>query len=183
MKINYYEIFRNKLIEAEETVIQNKSNLEKIFEGSKKISSVLVELLTTEKSLNKEAIEQIRNVVSDIKCISYKPTTFRVVIPNGNFFDMKYNPSPLEIQYPEDYKPMDSFIIDVSGKRYSIGNRSEFEQCLDSINILLSTNPVTKPVEPETPAEEPAPEETPEEAPEEAPEGPPEEKPEEKPKA
>jgi hypothetical protein len=177
MKLNYYEIFRNKLIEAEETVIQNKSTLEKILENSKKISSVLVELLTTEKSLTPEAIEQIRNTVSDIKCISYKPTTFRVVIPNGNYFDMKYNPTPLELQYPEDYNPMDSFVITASGKKYYIGNKSEFEQCLDSINILLSTNPVTKAVEPETPTEEtPAEEPTaPEEettSPEEKPEKP-----------
>lgn len=178
MKINYYEIFKSKLSEAEvKTDIQNESNLEKILKSSKKITSVLVELLTTQKHLNDEAKEQIRNVVSDIKCISYKPTTFRVVIPNGNYFDMKYDPTPLEIQYPEDYRPWDSFTIAVSGKKYSIANRSEYEQCLDYINQLLSTNPITKPTPPET-----APEEAPAEAPPEGetpPEGeaPPEEQP------
>jgi hypothetical protein len=182
MKPNYYEIFKHKLLEAEEkTDIQNESNLEKILKSSKKLTAVLVDLLTTQKHLNDEAKEQIRNVVSDIKCISYKPTTFRVVIPNGNYFDMKYDPTPLELRYPEDYKPQDSFTILVSGKKYNIANRSEYEQCLDYINVLLSTNPIAKAVskeEPpaeEPPAEDQAPDETAPEAPPEGEDVPPEE--------
>jgi hypothetical protein len=154
MKPNYYYIFQNKLLEAAEvTPVENESNLDKILNKSPKVTSVLVKLLTSKGSKNEAAVEQIRNTVSDIRCISYKPTTFRVVIPNGNYFDLKYNPTPNELKYPEDFTPADAFQVIVSGKKYDIANKSEYEQALDYINNLLKTNPITK--EPE-PGEEPA---------------------------
>jgi hypothetical protein len=174
MKPNYYQIFQYKLLEAAEiTPVETESNLEKVLSKSPKVTNVLLKLLTTQKSKNDKSLEQIRNTVSDIRCISYKPTTFRVVIPNGNYFDIKYDPTPLELNYPEDFSPSDSFQVIVSGKKYSISNRSEYEQALDYINILLKTNPITKEPEPDA---EPAAGETPPEG--EAPpedEAPPEE--------
>lgn len=171
MKLNYYQIFRDKLVEeAEITPVETESNLEKILAKSPKITSVLLKLLTSQKSKNDTSLDQIRDTVSDIRCISYKPTTFRVVIPNGNYFDIKYDPTPVELNYPEDFNPADSFQVLVSGKKYSIANRSEYEQALDYINILLKTNPITKEPEPDeepTPAETSPGEETPPE--EEAP--------------
>ena len=174
MKPNFFENFRYKFLfeEAEITPVETQSNLEKVLDKSPKVTSVLIKLLTGENKRNEQAIEQIRNTVSDIRCISYKPTTFRVVIPNGNYFDLKYNPTPLELNYPEDYQPSDLFQVEVSGKKFGLGNRSEFEQAMDYINILLKTSPITKEPEPD---EEPAPaeeepaggEETPPETPEE----------------
>jgi len=164
MKTNFYEIFRKKLIEQEgdeeiSTKVENESTIEKVLRKSKKIPEVLTKLLTTEQSYNEEAKNQIREVVSDLRCIAYKPTTFRVVIPNGNYFDLKYDPTPLEVEYPEDYNVSDSFTVLVSGKKYNIVNKSELEQCLDYIGILLKTKPVTKEPEPE---EAPGAPETPE---------------------
>jgi hypothetical protein len=160
MKPNYYHIFKLKLKEEEVvTPIENESNLEKILEKPNKVSKVLALLLTTQKSLNDEAKTQLREVVSDIKCISYKPTTFRVVIPNGNYFDLKYDPTPLNIQYPDDFQPKDSFTVIVSGKKFHIANNSELDSAIDYINILLSTSPIGK--EPEPGAEPAAGPETP----------------------
>jgi len=160
MKPNYYHIFKLKLKEEEVvTPIENESNLEKILEKPNKVSKVLALLLTTQKSLNDEAKTQLREVVSDIKCISYKPTTFRVVIPNGNYFDLKYDPTPLNIQYPDDFQPKDSFTVIVSGKKFHIANNSELDSAIDYINILLSTSPIGK--EPEPGAEPAAEPETP----------------------
>ena len=172
MKPNFFENFRYKYLfeEAEITPVETQSNLEKILDKSPKITSVLIKLLTGENSKNDQALEQIRNTVSDIRCISYKPTTFRVVIPNGNYFDIKYMPTPLELDYPEDYSPTDAFQVLVSGKKFNIGNRSEYEEAMDYINILLKTAPITKEPEPEgEPAETAPEEETPpaEETPEE----------------
>jgi hypothetical protein len=157
MKPNYYHIFKLKLKEEEVvTPIENESNLEKILEKPNKVSKVLALLLTTQKSLNDEAKTQLREVVSDIKCISYKPTTFRVVIPNGNYFDLKYDPTPLNIQYPDDFQPKDSFTVIVSGKKFHIANNSELDSAIDYINILLSTSPIGKEPEPGSePAAEP----------------------------
>lgn len=157
MKPNYYHIFKLKLKEEEVvTPIENESNLEKILEKPNKVSKVLALLLTTQKSLNDEAKTQLREVVSDIKCISYKPTTFRVVIPNGNYFDLKYDPTPLNIQYPDDFQAKDSFTVIVSGKKFHIANNSELDSAIDYINILLSTSPIGKETEPGAePAAEP----------------------------
>jgi len=174
MKPNFHQIFRYRLAEeAEITPVETESNLDKILNKSPKITSVLLKMLTTGNKKTPDTVDQIRNTVSDIRCISYNPTTFRVVIPNGNFFDIKYNPTPLELDYPEDYEPSDSFQIIASGKKYDIVNKSEYEQALDNINILLSTAPIAKEPEPE---EEPAPAgespetpESPEAAPEEEP--------------
>ena len=160
MKPNYYHIFKLKLKEEEVvTPIENESNLEKILEKPNKISKVLALLLATQNSLNDEAKTQLREVVSDIKCISYKPTTFRVVIPNGNYFDLKYDPTPLNIQYPDDFQSKDSFTVIVSGKKFHLANNSELDSAIDYINILLSTSPIGK--EPEPGAEPAAGPETP----------------------
>jgi hypothetical protein len=155
MKLRFYEIFRNKLWEETEiTPIENESNLEKIISKSPKVTKTLIKLLTTQNKKNEKSIEQLREIISDIRCISYKPTTFRVLLPNGNFFDLKYNPSPLELKYPEDFSESDAFQVVANGKKYDIVNRSEFEQALDQINVLLKTSAITKEPEPE---EEPAP--------------------------
>ena len=184
MKPNFYQIFRHKLTEEEvKTPVENESNLDKILNKSKKITSVLTQLMTTQKKVNQEAKDQLKEVISDIKCISYKPTTFRVVIPNGNFFDLKYDPTPLELQYPNDYQPKDSFTIIVSGKKFNLANNSELESSMEYVNKLLSTQPIGKAPEeapepgeapktgPEAPLEpgeeEAAPEEEPEATPEE----------------
>lgn len=163
MKPRFYEIFRNKvLLEVEITKVENESNLEKIIRKSPKVTNTLIKLLTTQEKKNEKSINQLREVISDIRCISYKPTTFRVVIPNGNFFDLKYNPTPLELNYPEDFKDSDSFQVVANGKKYDIVNRSEFEQALDQLSILLKNNAITKEPSPE---EEPAPAEGGEEPP------------------
>lgn len=153
MKPNFYQIFRYKLIEAAEepeaTNIENESNLEKVLKTSPKLTSVLVKLLTTQGSKNDKALNQIREVIADLKCISYKPTTFRALMANGNFFDIKYDPTPLELKYPEDFSPSDAFQVIVSGKKYNIANKSEYEQALDYINTLLKTKNVSKEPEPD----------------------------------
>jgi hypothetical protein len=187
MKPRFYEIFRNKvLLEVEITKVENESNLEKIIKKSPKVTNTLIKLLTTQEKKSKKSVDQLREVVSDIRCIAYKPTTFRVVIPNGSFFDLKYNPSPLELNYPEDFKDSDFFQVIANGKKYDIVNRSEYEQALDQINILLKNKPITKEPEPEGGEGEAPPEggdETKEldtgEAPPEGEEAPPEEEPKE----
>jgi hypothetical protein len=184
MKPNYHYIFHKRLLaEAEvRTKIETESNLEKILDRSKKITSVLSDLLTSQKNFNEKSKNELREIVADIRFMSYRPTTFRIIFKNGNYFDLKYDPSPLQLKYPGDYEIKDSFLISVSGKKYNLANRSELEQALDYINVLLKTGPILK--EPE-PIQEPgeAPPETPP-SPEEAPpppegeEKPPEETPE-----
>lgn len=180
MKPNYIQIFKKRLVEAEVvTPVESESTLEKVLNQSKKLPKVLTKLLTTEKTYNEQAKKQLRELVSDIRCVSYKPTIFRIVVPTGNFFELKYDPTPMELNNPDEFKPQDSFVVLISGKKYNIANRSEYLQCLDYINQILKTGPITKepeeeqPESPEGGEEAPAPEggeEGTEELPEEEPE-------------
>ena len=140
--LNFHQIFRYKIYEQQ--LEDNESDMEKILAKSKKVTYTLMVLLTTEKEINDTALEQIRDIVTDIKCIAYRPTIFRVVIKNGNYFDLKYDPTPLELLYPGDYKPSDFFNIKILGKKYYLGNNTELESCMDKLDELLSTKPVIK---------------------------------------
>lgn len=122
--------------EAEET------DLEKILSKSRKVTYTLIKLLSTYDNVSQKAKEEIRNLVSDIRCISYKPTTFRVVLSNNNFFDLKYDPTPLQLKYVNDFKPSDLFYVNVLGKKYSLSNKSELEQALDYIQKIQKDNPI-----------------------------------------
>lgn len=176
MKPNYYQIFRYKLWE-EENVIETESDLEKILKKSKKVTGVLAKLLCTSDAVNDKTKDQIRKIVTDIRCISFKPTTFRIALKNGNYFDLRYSPSPNQLENPEDYKPYQSFSVNILGKTYFIGNQSEYEQCIDYIQRQLKTRPlgagneaIPSQQSPEEGPEEKSPEATPpaeEETPEE----------------
>jgi hypothetical protein len=180
MKPNFYSIFRNKLYEEEvRTTIETESNLEKILGKAKKITSVLTELLTSQKDFNEKAKNEIRELVADVRFISYNPTTFKIVLKNGNYFDVRYDPTPIELKYSKDYSPKDSFVVVVSGKKYKLANKSELEQAVDYINTLLSTSPILK--EPE-PIDEPQDGANPPPPEEEGGDTPPEESPEKPPK-
>lgn len=175
MTPNFYYIFQKRLLEQDEIKPDKgaESTLEKVLTKSKKITKVLSILLTSQETYNKIAEKEIREIVGDIRYIAYKPTTFRVVIKNGNYFDIKYDPSPYDLKYNNKENIENSFVVLVSGKKYNIANKSEKEQALDYINQLLKTNPIVKePQEIEEPgAETPPPEgETPPEG-----EAPPEE--------
>ena len=186
MKPNFYHIFRTKLYEQEiKTEIENESTLEKILRKSKKVPAILTNLITSQKKFNEKAKDEIREIVSDVRFISYKPTTFRIVIKNGNYFDLKYDPVPLNTRYPEDFDVKDSFVVLVSGKKYNLANNSEMEQATDYVNNLLKSKPVTKSEEEPAPGGETPPEaagETPPEGGEEAPTPPEEEETPEEPK-
>lgn len=178
MKPNFYSIFRDKLYEEEvRTTIETESTLEKILGKAKKITSVLTELLTSQKDFNEKAKNEIREIVADVRFMSYNPTTFKIVLKNGNYFDIKYDPTPLELKYSKEYSPKDSFVVVVSGKKYRLANKSELEQAIDYINTLLSTSPILKepePIdEPQDGSNPPAGEEGGEAPPEESPENPP----------
>lgn len=182
MSINYFHIFRNKVILAEQEdetpetpenqevqePPQSETDLDKILSKSPKVTYTLVKLLSTYDKVSNKAKEEIKNLVSDVRCISYKPTTFRFILSNGNYFDLKYNPTPLQLKDPSDYVPSDSFQVIILGKKYDISLRSEYEQALDYIQKIQREKAILvkepgeseqqqtsePPQEPETQAEE-----------------------------
>jgi hypothetical protein len=112
------------------------------------LKQVIVDLLT----------DQYEIFVSDIQWVAPKPTTFRVILGNGEPFMLTYTPR--------------SWIAQVEGKKYYLLNLSEEESATEAIARVLAYGQATEtpaegeaagetaPAE-EPAAEEPAPEETP----------------------
>lgn len=143
MTNNHFFNFKKSLHEAEvDTVVEQQSDLEKVLKNSPKVTYTLMRLLTSQTSVNQKAQDEIREIVADIKIISYRPTTFRVIFKNSNYFDLVYDPTPEEVKNEKRYKPIDFFRAVIAGKRYDLSNNSAFEQTLDYIGQALKYNPI-----------------------------------------
>lgn len=113
--------------------------------------------------------DQYEMFISDIQWVAPRPTTFKVILANGQFFYFIYTER--------------SWIAQIEGKKYYLLNINEEEQAADSIARILRYGGKTEPEKAEVPtggeapADEPIPtgEETP--APEGGEETPPAEEP------
>jgi hypothetical protein len=109
------------------------------------LRTVLSKLLTSDKETGLYDDDELNQLLSKIEVVQFKPTTFRVTFKNGNNFSLTYDPSPSQIQ---DIKrkikvsAMTLYYCKISGKRYYLGNRSEYYQCLKYINKLLTEKPI-----------------------------------------
>ena len=109
------------------------------------LKDVIVNLLT----------DQYEIFITDIQWVAPKPTTFRIVLGNGENFLLTYTPR--------------SWVAQVEGKKYYLLNLGEEEQAAESISRMLAYGVTEEKTEAgaegETPAETPAAtEETPAEA-------------------
>ena len=99
--------------------------------------------------------DQFEMFISDIQWVAPRPTTFKIVLANGQFFYFIYTER--------------SWIAQVEGKKYYLLNINEEEQASESIARILRYGGKAEPEKAEvptggeTPADEPAPtgEETP----------------------
>ena len=66
--------------------------------------------------------------VDEVKWIAPKPSTFQVVLQNGEKFFLKWNGAGFEGQ--------------IAGKKYALNYISEFQQALDKLNELLKGGPM-----------------------------------------
>jgi hypothetical protein len=109
------------------------------------LKKVITDLLT----------DQYEMFISDIQWVAPRPTTFKIVLANGQFFYFIYTER--------------SWIAQIEGKKYYLLNINEEEQAADSIARVLRYGSKTEPEKAEvptggeTPADEPIPtgEETP----------------------
>jgi len=113
------------------------------------LKKVITDLLT----------DQYEMFISDIQWVAPRPTTFKIVLANGQFFYLIYTER--------------SWIAQVEGKKYYLLNLNEEEQASESIARILRYSGKAEPEKAEvptggeTPADEPVPagEETPAETP------------------
>jgi hypothetical protein len=106
------------------------------------LKDIIIDLLT----------DQYEIFISDIQWVAPRPTTFRIVLGNGEPFMLTYTPR--------------SWIAQVEGKKYYLLNLSEEESATEAIARVLAYGVTEEKTEAgdegdaaETPAEEPAVEE------------------------
>ena len=114
----YVEVLR----EAEEPAL--KTSTQEILGKFPTVKKTLISLFTNEYD----------EFIEDIKWTVPKPSTFRVVLKNGQSFDLKWTGKGFEAT--------------VEGKGYFLNNVSDYQQALDSINRILRDGPITQGEEP-----------------------------------
>lgn len=106
----YFEVL------SEQNVLRSAS--QEILGKFPTVKRTLVDLLTPEYD----------EFVKEVKWVAPKPSTFEVVLQNGERFYLKWLGK--------------SFSIQVAGKSYDLSKVSEYQQALNRINDLLKTGPI-----------------------------------------
>lgn len=95
---------------------------------------ILGKFPTVKKSLISLFTKEYDEFVEDVKWVAPKPSTFQVVLKNGQSFSLKWMGKGFEAQ--------------VEGKLYYLNNIADYEQALDKINDILKNGPITSGEEP-----------------------------------
>lgn len=82
------------------------------------VKRTLIDLLTPE----------FNEFVKEVKWVAPKPSTFEIVLQNGERFFLKWLGK--------------AFSVQVAGKSYNLGKVSEYQQALNRINDILKTGPI-----------------------------------------
>jgi len=140
MGVKLVRILSKILMEQEES----SSSMDDILNRFKVLRIVLQDLLTSSTEDDYSRLDDLSKLITDIKIIVFKPTTFQIKFKNGSQMNLKYIPTPQELnpEDKDDYKPRDYFQCQITGKKYSLGNRSEYLQALDNIGRILSQAPI-----------------------------------------
>jgi len=101
---------------SEETVLEDATDT--MLEKFPTLKATLVKLMT----------EDFKEFVDTIDWVSPKPTTFRVNLVNGQDFTLKWTGKNFQAQ--------------ILGKKYMLGNISDFQQALDKLARLYQEAPL-----------------------------------------
>jgi hypothetical protein len=142
IKVIVRQIQKPEHLQVQDTVTLDAPKFP-VLEKFPTLKQVIIDLLT----------DQYEIFITDIQWVAPKPTTFRIILGNGETFMLTYTPR--------------SWVAQVEGKKYYLLNLSEEESATEAIaRILAYGMQEEKPEEgaeeetAETPAEEPTPEET-----------------------
>jgi hypothetical protein len=153
IKVVVRQIRKPDYLAADDTVSLDAPKFP-VLEKFPSLKEIIIDLLT----------DQYELFIVDIQWVAPKPTTFRIILGNGEYFFLMYTPR--------------SWVATVEGKKYYLANIGEEEQAIQSIARILSYGQQTEATEATGEAgatetgEEPsaAPEEPATEVPEETPE-------------
>lgn len=113
-----------ELLQEEAEVPALKTSTQEILGKFPSVKKTLVSLFTKEYG----------EFIEDVKWVAPKPSTFQVVLKNGQSFSLKWMGKGFEAQ--------------VEGKLYYLNNIAEYEQALDKINDILKNGPISSGEEP-----------------------------------
>lgn len=139
IKVLVQQVYKPKTLTAQDTISLDAPKFP-VLQKFPELKDIIVNLLT----------DQYEIFVTDIQWVAPKPTTFRIVLGNGEPFMLTYSPR--------------SWVAQIEGKKYYLLNLSEEESATEAIARILSygiteekTEPSTEEETPETPAEEEVP--------------------------
>ena len=142
IKVLVKQVYKPKTLKAQDIVTLDAPKFP-VLEKFPSLKEVITNLLT----------DQYELFITDIQWVAPKPTTFRVILGNGEPFMLTYSPR--------------SWVAQIEGKKYYLLNLSEEESATEAISRILAyglqeekTEPSAEEETPETPAEEETPEET-----------------------
>jgi hypothetical protein len=139
IKVLVQQVYKPKTLKAQDTISLDAPKFP-VLQKFPELKDIIVNLLT----------DQYEIFVTDIQWVAPKPTTFRIVLGNGETFMLTYSPR--------------SWVAQIEGKKYYLLNLSEEEAATEAIARILAygiaeekTEPATEEETPETPAEEETP--------------------------
>lgn len=116
------EAYAEALTEAETPTL--KTSTQEILGKFPTLKHTLVKLMTNE----------FDEFVEDVKWVAPKPTTFTVVLKNGQTMNLKWMGK--------------DFDANIEGKGYYLGTTSSYQQALDALNRVLINGPISQGEEP-----------------------------------
>lgn len=146
IKVLVKQVYKPEVLTGKEEISLDAPKFP-VLEKFPELKEIIVDLLTNQYEI----------FISDIQWVAPKPTTFRVVLGNGETFMLTYSPR--------------SWVAQIEGKKYYLLNLNEEESATEAIARILAYGMTEEKPEAgaeggetstETPAETPA--ETPEEA-------------------
>lgn len=95
---------------------------------------ILGKFPTVKKTLVKLLTQEFDEFVEEVKWTVPKPSTFKVVLKNGQAFDLRWTGKDFEAT--------------IEGKRYFLGKVNDYQQALDGLTRILRDGPITQGEEP-----------------------------------
>jgi hypothetical protein len=145
----------DKVRTAAREVVSRNNKLETTTPMSFKYSEMLNKFPKLQETLIRLMSDDFTTFVEDIEWVAPRPTTFKIVLKNQNYFHLIWNG--------------DEFTARVSGTQYNLANLGEEQRAIKAIQELLITGPINPDKGSATPSQKlTAAEEAPEEIPAEA---------------
>lgn len=139
IKILVGQVYKPKTLTAQDTISLDAPKFP-VLEKFPTLKEVIINLLTAQYEL----------FIIDIQWVAPKPTTFRIVLGNGETFMLTYSPR--------------SWVAQIEGKKYYLLNLNEEESATEAIARMLAYGVTEEKTEPgaegEAAAEKPAEEDT-----------------------